>query len=353
MKEGGRALNYKIMANQNRYEIIDFAKGFSILTIVLMHFIQNFMNYVPHAVSLAATVGGSGVHVFIFCSGFGLYLSYLKHSVNYGSFLKSRFLKIYVPYIMIIVISALVPYMYQESDRIVALLSHLFLFKMFMPQYEESFGGQFWFISTIIQFYLIFIPLCKFKKRIGNRKLFLALTIAVSVIYWVFIACIHKETVRVWNSFLLQYLWEFSLGMYFAEMLYEGKNISINKIWLWILSVILLAVMGVMGIIGGAAKIFNDIPALLGYGGICLGVYFWKIGIIKKMIMFISSISYELFLVHILVGKTISVVFGKFIHNLASETIMVVGMFGISLLIAYVFHWMLNLRKSRKKHNRI
>ena len=152
-------MNYKSMANQNRYEIIDFANGFSILTIVLMHFIQNFMNYIPHAVSLAATVGGSGVHVFIFCSGFGLYLSYLKNSVNYGSFLKSRFLKIYVPYIMIIVISALVPYMYQESDRIVALLSHLFLFKMFMPQYEESFGGQFWFISTIIQFYF------------GNNKL--------------------------------------------------------------------------------------------------------------------------------------------------------------------------------------
>ena len=38
---------------------------------------------------------------------------------------------------------------------------------MFIPKYEESFGIQFWFISTIIQFYLLFIPMCKLKEKIG------------------------------------------------------------------------------------------------------------------------------------------------------------------------------------------
>lgn len=342
-------MNYSITAKQSRYEMINFAKGFSIITIVLMHFIQNFMIYVPRVVSLAATVGGSGVHVFIFCSGFGLYLSYLRHPVTYGKFIKARFSKIYVPYIIIIVLSALIPYMYHESDRIMAVFSHLFLFKMFIPQYEESFGGQFWFISTIIQFYLLFVPMCKIKKRMGNAKIFLMITFALSVFYWIFIAFVHKENVRVWNSFFLQYLWEFSLGMYFAEMLQEGKNISINKIWLWSVSIIAIVVMGAMGVIGGTAKVFNDIPALLGYGGICLGIYFWKNEIINKVILFISSISYELFLVHILVGKTILAVFGNQIHNLVGETIMVIGMFSISVLFAYVFHCGLKSRKPKEK----
>lgn len=342
-------MNYCITAKQSRYEVIDFAKGFSIITIVLMHFIQNFMVYVPRAVTLGATIGGSGVHVFIFCSGFGLYLSYLRHPTTCGSFIKSRFWKIYMPYVLIIVLSALIPYMYYASDRIIAVLSHLFLFKMFVPQYEESFGGQFWFISTIIQFYLLFIPMCKIKKRLGNAKQFLLITFAISVFYWLFIALIHKANVRVWNSFFLQYLWEFSLGMYFAEMMQEGKNLSINKLWLWVVSVIAIAIMGTMGVVGGAAKIFNDIPALLGYGGICLAVYFLKIGIINKLILFISSISYELFLVHILVGKTILAVFGKWVHNLIGEVFMVVGMFAISILIADLFYFVLKHSKIKRR----
>ena len=326
------------MSKQNRYDIIDFAKGFSILTIVLMHFIQNFMTHVPRPVSLAASVGGSGVHVFIFCSGFGLYLSYLRHPVNYLSFLKRRFLRIYIPYIAIIMISAITPYMYRGNDKFVAILSHVFLFKMFIPQYEESFGGQFWFISTIIQFYLVFILLCKLKKSMIKKYHFLILSFIISIIYWLFIACIHKESIRVWNSFFLQYLWEFVLGMYLAEMLHNGKKFSINKVCLWFISIIAIVVMGVTGILGGTAKVFNDVPALIGYGGICIGFYFWKIGLINKVVLFISSISYELFLIHMIVGKTIFIVFQKEIQGLPSEIIMLMGMLVVSVLVSYLFH---------------
>ena len=34
------------------------------------------------------------------------------------------------------------------------LLGNLLLFKMFVPELESSMGGQMWFVSTIIQFYL-------------------------------------------------------------------------------------------------------------------------------------------------------------------------------------------------------
>ncbi len=55
-----------------RFELVDFLKGFSISTIVLMHLLQ------PHFTGLmnkALSLGGAGVHVFILCSGFGLYQS--------------------------------------------------------------------------------------------------------------------------------------------------------------------------------------------------------------------------------------------------------------------------------------
>ena len=78
-----------------KYAIIDFLRGFSIFTIALMHLLAGS---VTGALSKAAAFGGAGVHVFILCSGFGLYLSYLKKPLRYTDFLKRRFIKVWIPY---------------------------------------------------------------------------------------------------------------------------------------------------------------------------------------------------------------------------------------------------------------
>ena len=70
-----------------RYEIIDMAKAFSIFTIVLMHLIQMYMRHIPSIISIVASVGSTGVQIFIFCSGFGLYLSQIRYPVNYKEFI--------------------------------------------------------------------------------------------------------------------------------------------------------------------------------------------------------------------------------------------------------------------------
>ncbi|MDM8154884.1 hypothetical protein QUW14_11285 [Bacteroides gallinaceum] len=44
--------------------------------------------------------------------------------------------------------------LYQGQEVLMPLLGNLFLFKMFVPELESSMGGQMWFISTIIQFYI-------------------------------------------------------------------------------------------------------------------------------------------------------------------------------------------------------
>ncbi|MCD8291265.1 MAG: acyltransferase [Prevotella sp.] len=148
-----------------RYELVDFLKGYSIFTIVLMHLLQPS---VSGLLNRALAFGGAGVHVFILCSGFGLFYSYLRKPLGYGSFLKRRFTKIYIPYILVILISALIPFYAPSPDKWGALLSHVFLFKMFVPKWESSFGGQMWFVSTIIQFYLAWpLVLRLFNKRGG------------------------------------------------------------------------------------------------------------------------------------------------------------------------------------------
>lgn len=94
--------------------IIDFLRGFAIFTIVLMHLLQSYQ--IPNILYKIFSFGGAGVHVFILCSGFGLYLSYLYKPLKYADFLKRRFTKVYLPYIIVIVISALIPF-YNTSEH--------------------------------------------------------------------------------------------------------------------------------------------------------------------------------------------------------------------------------------------
>lgn len=314
-----------------QYEIIDFFKGFSILTIVVMHLIQGFIIALPEFIKTASSLGGTGVHIFIFCSGFGLYLSQLNNPKNYMEFIKTRFKKIYIPYIVIILICFCIPFMYTGEHRIIALLSHIFCFKMFVQEYEYSFLGPTWFVSTIIQFYLIFIPLCALKKKMKTYR-FAVMGLIISIIWWILVYLLGKSEIRVWNSFFLQYLWEFILGMCIADILFRKKDINVNVIILIISAILGLAVEGILGIKGGSFKVFNDIFALIGYGSLVILLY--HIRLFNKIILKLSQFSYEWFLVHMLVFL---IIFRVNPNTFVSQLCLGLIAFAISILIAYIY----------------
>ena len=137
---------------RQKLEAVDFLRGFSITTIVLMHLLQSYP--LPSWLMKASSFGGAGAHLFILCSGFGLYLSYLNKPLKYKDFLLKRFGRIYWPMAILCLVTA-VWMLYIGEEIWMPLLGNLFLFKMFVPELECSMGGHMWFISTIIQFYLV------------------------------------------------------------------------------------------------------------------------------------------------------------------------------------------------------
>lgn len=316
---------------QKHYEVIDYLKGFSILTIVSMHLIQTYTTFLPGFVIKLATAGGTGVHIFILCSGFGLYLSYMRRPCGFGDFIRHRFGKIYIPYIVIITISALVPFMYDGNKRILAYLSHVLLFKMFVPEFESSFGAHFWYISTIFQFYFCFIPLSRLKEKLQTKK-FLILSLAVSFLWWIFLAVSGLYEIRVWDSFFIQYLWEFSLGMCLADYLGNGRIIHIKMIYLVITACTGLGLATVVASFGGVFKVFNDIPGMIGYGSLALVLYEINIKTWNGLILWISEFSYEWYLIHILIFAC----FFKSIHADTLSMQLTVGViaFIVSILLA-------------------
>lgn len=99
---------------------------------------------------------------------------------------------------------------------------------------------------------------------------------ALSIAWWFFMLIGNLGNERIWNSFFIQYLWEFSLGMNVADHLYNGEKIEIHKTRLFVIAASGLVLEAILGLKGGMFKVFNDVPALLGYGG-SVGTYvlFW------------------------------------------------------------------------------
>lgn len=291
----------EIGGGYRKYDEITFLKGLSITTIVIMHMIQKYMTYLPFWFIKASSFGGTGVHIFFFCSGFGLFMSYRNRETGFSEFIHKRFYRIYFPYIVMILVYYITPSIIFNGNRMIALFSHILLFKMFFPKYELSFG-PFWFMSTLIQFYLIFIPLCKIKKKIQNTVFLIVCTI-VSVSWWIIIFQCGLVEERVLSSFFLQYLWEFALGMIIADKLYERNHIKFHTA-----SILIMALCGVLlealaGLKGGWLKSFNDIPALFGYGA--LGLLLYQSALLRTIGVWIGNISYEWYLVHMLVFSVV------------------------------------------------
>ncbi len=293
-----------------RFDLVDFLRGYAILTIMIFHYLQ-FLN-LPYPLDEIIWFGGTGIHLFIVLSGFGLYYSFQNKPIRYFTFLKKRLSKIYVPYIFIVLISALISLfipIYENS--LYALGGHVFLYKMFDEAIIGSYGYPLWFISMIIQFYIIFHLIVWLKSRLGNF-IFLTFSMIVSACWIAAVILLDKGAERVWNSFFLQYFWEFALGMVVAERVANNRTlflISLNQITLLTLALVGCAVYAVLAVTGGNwGKLVNDPFALIGYASVAIFLFNLHIKRINQFFLFIGENSLSIFLVHTLVLLTLAAV---------------------------------------------
>lgn len=285
-----------------RLELVNFLRGISIFTIVLMHLCQS---YTSGALNKALAFGGAGVHVFILCSGFGLYLSYLRKPIDYKGFLRKRFVKVYLPYAVAVLLWGIWLTIETDVFPIREVLSHLLMYKMFSVELDTSLCYPYWFISTIIQFYLVWpLIVCLVRCRGGYL-----VALAISLSWSTLVGILGYEEMRPWGSFFLQYLWEFCLGMWIAERIYNqdeiGKIAIIPKQWKWwwlfCSAALGMGLTGLMAWNGGLLKLYNDIPSLVGYLSVLLIVYKVGLRVVNRFFIWASGFSYELYLIHSLV----------------------------------------------------
>ena len=315
-----------------KLDVVNFLRGYSISTIVIMHLVG--MLGISGIWEKAAAFGGAGVHVFILCSGFGLYLSYLRKPLGYIAFLKKRFTRIYMPMAVLCVATA-VWMACMGREWFIPLWGNLLLFKMFVPELESSMGGQRWFGSTIIQFYLAWPLIVKLFNTWGGVKL----ALIISLLWSTTVGLLGYAEERVWNSFFLQYLWEFCLGMKMAEIYHDNPKALEVPRWKYLLTLCVAGVglTGIMGFAGWPWKLYNDIPSLMGYMSLALIIY--KVGIkpLNRLLEWTNRFSYEWYLVHMLVFDIIFYCIG---YNVPIAVVFVLCLLlSYSTAIAYSRIW--------------
>lgn len=331
------------MSSIKKIDAVDFIKALAITCVVIYHFVTIYMQFIPDILRRLAFVLGTGCHAFLVVSGFGLFFSYKKHPLSAPRFWLKRLSKIYFPYIIIVLISYYCENVYLAGgvDRFKALMSHVFLYKMFFPQYEVTFGGHFWFISTIIQFYLVFPLLVKLYKKLGMRR-FLISALVINALWAVFTVVIGISGERIWNSFFLQFIFEFSVGMAVAD------NIDAVIAWYKRTSVLKLLLYGVCGyalllvcyFCGGVVASFSDAPSAAGFIFCALALY--KLGLkgFNSLMIKLSSISYEWYLVHYLVLLLCYFEVWASISSLKQDILYAVAIFALTLLAAVVYRFL-------------
>ena len=310
--------------------VIDFLRGYSIFTIVLMHLL---LGNVTGVFTKAILFGGAGVHVFVLCSGFGLYLSYLRKPTNYLVFLKRRFGKVWIPYALVVLLWGIWFKSTSGDFPVREVTSHLLLYKMFSTELDVSLCNPYWFISTIIQFYIAW-PLIVRVFRLAKGYL-----LVISLLWSTTVGLLGLEAERPWGSFFLQYLWEFGLGMWIAEryMIDEERGKKLMDIRSYRLWWLLVGAVGGMGLSaymawnGGLLKLYNDIPSLFGYLSVALIIYKVKVWFVNHFFEWASDFSYELYLMHMLVYAVSAYMMALYVPIAIRLT--------ISFLFAYFVSW--------------
>lgn len=200
------------------------------------YFIQMTFSYLGHY----------GITIFIFLSAYGLTKKHWGKKINYFKFLKYRTLKIYIPFLVSILMWLIYTYFLRNfqgesvliMDMIKSSYIHLvykfILISNFIPSELFTINGPWWFVSLIIQFYILFPFLIKLKNK---TLIYLGVIIMAFVICSQ--TCINNLGIEYYlYGTILGHFPEILLGIIFAR---KG-NININKYHLF--SIFILFILG-------------------------------------------------------------------------------------------------------------
>lgn len=290
-----RSLNWNSLS-QNRSTIM----GVATLMIVAFHLAQMSDLISNGMIAAAFQTLCSGVEIFIFVTGMGLFYS-LNKNPNLKQFYKKRFINIYPIYLIVAL-----PYCIWWS--VVNQKGMLFFVNWLAPNYIIGNARDIWYIPFILVMYLIY-PLA-YKALFSKQfyKFRYAAVIVISVIWYALMCWLYSLDNDYFNKIEIG-LFRFPVFLFaclIGELVFKKTNIG-RKIYLFII----FPVVGIVVIhilFNGLFEMrMTDALASITYLSILLLIFnVLKLKNIRKILDFFANMSIELYLVHLLIFKVLS-----------------------------------------------
>ncbi len=213
------------MAETDKLRYINVLKFIAIMMVFLSHCFKE-----PYW--LNQDVGKIGAFTFVLVSAYGLTKSYQNRELKVGDYVKRRLLRLFPLYLVTLAIVVGISVMIKKVvwggwHQTLNLITHIFGIHGFFPDYIWAYNGPLWFITLILQFYLIFPLLLKLMKKGLLVPLFLVSLIInfLSQHYWPLQKITHGLINMNGEPGVLKVLPIFLIGMYLATQDFDKQKV--------------------------------------------------------------------------------------------------------------------------------
>lgn len=287
------------------YNTTTVIKGVAIFIIILSHIGGNL------SIRFLTPLGGIGVAMFLFLSGYGLSKSYEKNQLLF--FWRKRFIAIYPAYLIANIIAWI---MYGVSDVKTILLGIVFV-KPTIP-----YG---WFFQYLILWYIIFW-IAEFI--LGGKKVW-----AILIISAIFSFCFLPEIMAEQSISFIAGVFVSDKKYWISKIVTEEKKICVSCS-LILIGLLFLGIKQIEIVRAAPQIVFNvvqlliKLPISIGIVTLLLSSYINKT-IKYRLFFLLGQISYELYLLH-----------GMCINYIDSTNVVYIM---LSLLASIFFAWLLKI----------
>ncbi|OQA47282.1 MAG: Acyltransferase family protein [Bacteroidetes bacterium ADurb.Bin302] len=297
---------------KNNYEWMNNFRGAAALFICIHHWFARLyddigISFIDTPIHWFTQATGSVVQLFFVLSGAGLVVSYFKKPVMWSDWAKKRFIKIIIPYWVVVcftffltqLLHHLSPAFFSQVYFMKDLGVYIFLLQNFipMPFYMVS---SLWYIPNIIGLYFVFPLILKFNNKFGTISMLLV-SFVVSIGSTALVIMFggnpeHHKSVFLFFVFL------FALGMVL------GQKSTYDQNFLQKISSFKAAIIGLLFYFASWAlqqyysngSYFNNALTVLGL--LPIGLCFFRVtgnSIITRIFQKISKCSYYFYLIHV------------------------------------------------------
>jgi len=310
-----------ILKTPKKLELLDFTqtrqlRGLAILFIIIGHLKSNVLVRNEY---ISFYFADGGVSLFLFLSGYGLMRSHQLKTSTLSHFIKRRISRVFAPYWITTLLFLLLDYLLLSETYPLKLIALTALGLNFHLKLQLLDYGR-WFITLIIFFYCTFYLATRFRKLSIQLLILIGFPVSVCYLNYFFAIITPYNPPRYfihispalggwnpWHLFILPFVAGFLAGAHIdklkkifpAPWKFQWNGLFLGAVFLGLFLFIGRTTINhsVFGIFY-TSLLINVSRLCLALFAVCTFVFFSSFNIQYRILSFLGSVSYELYLLH-------------------------------------------------------